>query len=60
MKENLVIATVNLILAVLMGVLSVLNFCDGDIVYGIIKAVICIANLMYSLSSYKKYRNNKA
>lgn len=56
MKEKLVIAIIDLALAVLMGVFAVLNFCDGDIVHGVTEAVLCIINLILSISYYQKYR----
>lgn len=59
MKEKLVIAIIDLALAVLMGVFAVLNFCDGDIVHGVMEAVLCIINLILSMSYYIKHRKIK-
>lgn len=57
MKGNLVIAIINLVLAVLFGVFSALDLYDADIVSGIIKAVLCIINTGSSISHYRKYRS---
>lgn len=54
MKEKLVIAIIDFVLAVLIGVFAVLNFCDGNIVHGIIEALLCIINMLLAISYYRK------
>ncbi len=54
MKEKLVIAIIDFVLAVLIGVFAVLNFCDGNIVHGIIEALLCIINMILAISYYRK------
>lgn len=59
MKEDLVLAVVSLIIAIVMGVFAVSNFYGGEIIAGVIKTGLVIWNCTYFFSHWQKYRKHK-
>lgn len=59
MKDDLIIAIIDVIIAIVFGAFAVENFMNGEMFRGAIKVAFLVLNCTYCLSHLQKYRKGK-
>lgn len=60
MKTHLVLAVINIVFVLFIGMLALNNFIDNEILSGIIETVLVVIGCGYSFSHFKEYKKLKS